>query len=145
MLNRKRRNVQFKDVEGKPTNEETHPITQGVGSNPFCDTFVPEQDTKLQLLCSTQGSCEGRDGSCDRFSCHICCAGCIIPRELRWFKAQWPGVIMSEALWEALWCENRLMKTGYYYYYLDGPQFERLCLLRFGWCSWGQSWFLWLV
>ena len=54
------------------------------------------------------GTCEGRDGSCDWFSqvAHIYCTGCILPRELRWlkewFKAQWPGVIMLEAPWDAL-------------------------------------------
>ena len=68
------------------------------------------------------GTCEGRDGSCDWFSrvAHrpILRTGCILPRELRWlkewFKAQWPGVIMSEALWEGLGCEKCCIKTGYY-------------------------------
>ena len=40
------------------------------------------------------GACEVRDGSCERFSrvAHICCTGCILPRELRWFKEyiKWP-------------------------------------------------------
>ena len=37
----------------------------------------------------------------------ICCTGCILPRELRWFKEwiKWPsdqGVVMLEVLWGAL-------------------------------------------
>ena len=39
-------------------------------------------------------------------STFISYTGCILPRELRWFKewikAQWPGVIKFEALWVAL-------------------------------------------
>ena len=64
------------------------------------------------------GTCEGRDGSCDWFSwvVHILCTGCILPRELRWFKewfkAQWPGVIMSEALWDTPRAWKALYKNG---------------------------------
>ena len=69
------------------------------------------------------GTCEGRDGSCDWFSqvAHILLTGCILPRELRWFKewfkAQWPGVIMSEAFETPLGREKHYIKTVYYYYY----------------------------
>ena len=66
-------------------------------------------------------TCEGRDGACDWFSwlAHICCTGCILHRELRWFKVwfktQWPGAIFLEA-WDTLWAViKRCIKIDYYY------------------------------
>ena len=42
--------------------------------------------------------------------------GCILPRELRWFKewfkAKWPGVIMLK-------CHERHIRSHYYYYYYN--------------------------
>ena len=81
------------------------------------------------------GTCEGRDSSCDWFSrvAHTMRTGCILPRELRWFKewfkAQCPGVLMSEALWDTPRAWKALYKNGlllllllrHFHYYLVTP------------------------